>query len=166
MRDLCLRKRLSVLNHSVIFGVVLRKVLEANSFFCQYLKSGNLQLIINKNWGHSLQIFPRYLIASNKPLNSKVKCIRIHYWLNKIAARLFIKSQTNNQNNSAYSPWEEFFSELPSAQFLRPSLFNIFLCDLFYIMTLTLQSMQMITHHVLSEKICKMLYSNCKMRQK
>ena len=97
MRDLSLRKWLSILNHSVIFGVVLSKVLEANSFFCQYLKSGNLQLIINKNWGHFLQIFPRYLIASLKPLNSKVKFIRIHYWLSKIAARLFIESQTTTK---------------------------------------------------------------------
>ena len=113
MRDLCLRKHLSILNHSVIFRVVLGKVLEPSSFFCQYLKSGNRQLIISKDWGHSLQIFPRYLIASHKPLNSKVKCIRIQYWLNKIAARLFIESQTNNQNNSAYSSWEEILFFYP-----------------------------------------------------
>ena len=36
--------------------------------------------------------------------------------------------------NSEFSPWEEILYRLPQGSILGPLLFNIFLCDLFFIM--------------------------------
>ena len=80
-----------------------------SSVFWQCLKSGNRQLIIQINRVNLYESFQSIWSPFTWPLNCKIECIRIHYWLTKIDVRLFVKSQKNNQNKfSIQLMWRNF----------------------------------------------------------
>ena len=58
------KKCLNILYHSKLHAV-LGKVLAPSSVFRQHLRNGYRLLIAKKELGHSLQIFPKHLIASH-----------------------------------------------------------------------------------------------------
>ena len=75
-------------------------------------------------------------------LSHELLLAKLHAYGFSIEALRLIHSYLTNRKqatkvNLSYSPWEEILFGLPRGSILGPLLFNIFLCDLFFIMNET-----------------------------
>ena len=73
-------------------------------------------------------------------LSHELLLAKLHAYGFSIPALRLVYSYLKNRKqrtkiNSAYSCWEEIIFRVPQESILGPLLFNIFLCDLFYMMS-------------------------------
>ena len=108
------------------FSAVLGKVLAPSSVFCQCLRNGNRQLIIRKDLAFDC-------------LSHDLLTVKLNAYGFSIDSLRLVQDYLENRKqrtkiNSAYSSWEEILFGVSQGSILGPLLFNIFLCDLFFIM--------------------------------
>ena len=87
-------------------------------------------------------------------LSHELLIAKLHAYGFDLPALKLIQSYLSNRKqrtkiNATYSSWEEILFGVPQGSILSPSLFNIFLCDLFWMVCEPdFAVMQMIIHHI------------------
>ena len=71
---------------------------------------------------------------SNDPLTVKLNAYGSNIDSLRLEQAYLSNCKQRTRINSAYSSWEEILHKVPQGSILGPLLFNIFLCDLFFIM--------------------------------
>ena len=90
-------------------------------------------------------------------LSHELLIAKLHAYGFDLPALKLIQSYLSNRKqrtkiNATYSSWEEILFGVPQGSILSPSLFNIFLCDLFWMVCEPdFAVMQMIIHHIFWE---------------
>ena len=90
-------------------------------------------------------------------LSHELLIAKLHAYGFDLPALKLIQSYLSNRKqrtkiNATYSSWEEILFGVPQGSILSPSLFNIFLCDLFWMVCKPdFAVMQMIIHHIFWE---------------
>ena len=90
-------------------------------------------------------------------LSHELLIAKLHAYGFDLPALKLIQSYLSNRKqrtkiNATYSSWEEILFGVPQGSILSPSLFNIFLCDLFWMVCEPdFAVMQMIIHHIVWE---------------
>ena len=135
MRNLCSRKSTNVLSYSFEnFGVVLGKVLAPSRVFCQCLQNGNRQLIIKKKIGVFITDLSKVFdCLSHDSLIVKWKACRFSIDSLRLKQDYLPNRKQRTRINSPYNSWKEVLFGIPQGSVLGPLLFNILLCDLFFI---------------------------------
>ena len=95
---------------------------------------------------------------------------KLHAYVFSLSALKLIHNYLKNRKqrtkiDSTYRSWEEILFGIPQGSILKPLLFNIFLCDLFFSMNETDLDMPMTTHLMIQVIVLKMLLIYLKMIQ-
>ena len=80
-------------------------------------------------------LFKAFDCLSHERLLAKLHAYRFRISALTLAYSYLKKRNQRTKINSAYSCWEEILFGVPQGSILGPLLFNIFLCDLFYMMS-------------------------------
>ena len=91
------------------------------------------------NNGKAFALLLTDLSKTSDCLSHELLLAKLHAYGFSFAALRLIHSYLTNRKqrtkvNSSYSSWEEILFGVPQGSILRPLLFNIFLCDMFFVM--------------------------------
>ena len=117
------------------FNVVSEKGLVLNTAFCQCKKNGKWLLIIKKTFGSLISNLSKdFDWFSHDLLLAKLNASGFSITDLRLMLSYLSNRKQTTKTNSEFSSREEILFGVPQRSFLGPLLFNIILCDFFFIM--------------------------------